>query len=179
MPSAVEIVTGESTPISISVSTTATITITGGGSTASVPAAVVPFTVGKDQSTTINVFGVRSGTTTLTIEAVAAGYETTRTTVEVEVVESLRIFARPVSVDLVAGSSTQINVRVSRLIGESVTVDIAATTGLSVASSVLLTNLNEVGVTVTATESYDGTATVTFTATDYASATVAVDVDHG
>ena len=78
--------------------------------------------------------------------------------------------------DLVAGASTEINVRVSRLLGESVTVDIVATTGLSVASSVLLTNLNEVVVSVTATESYAGTATVTFTADDYATARVTVNI---
>ena len=178
-PPAVEIVTGASTPISISVSTTATITITGGGSTASVPAAVVPFTVGKDQSTTINVFGVRSGTTTLTIEAVAAGYETTRATVEVNVIESLRIAAEPVRVDLVQGASTQISVRVSRIEGSEVTVEIAASTGLRVEpTSVTLTDRAVPGVTtVTAGADYSGTATVTFEAVGYESTTVAVNVD--
>ena len=178
IPPAVEIVTGESTPISISVSTTATITITGGGSTASVPAAVVPFTVGKDQSTTINVFGVRSGTTTLTIEAVAAGYETTRTTVEVEVLERLSLAAEPVRVDLVAGASTQISVRVSRIEGSEVTVEIAASTGLRVEpTSVTLTDRSVPGVTtVTAGADYSGTATVTFEAVGYESTLVSVTI---
>ena len=177
IPPAVEIVTGESTPLSISVSTTATITITGGGSTASVPAAVVPFTVSKDQSTTINVFGVRSGTTTLTIEAVAAGYETTRTTVEVEVLERLSLAAEPVRVDLVQGASTQISVRVSRIEGSEVTVEIDASASLMVASSVRLTNTDEVVVAVTATDTADiGIATLTFTAAGYTTATVTVDI---
>ena len=178
-PPALEIVTGESTPLSISVSTTATITITGGGSTASVPAAVVPFTVGKDQSTTINVFGDRSGTTTLTIEAVAAGYETTRATVEVEVLERLSLAAEPVRVDLVQGASTEIRVRVSRIEGSEVTVEIAASTGLRVEpTSVTLTDRAVPGVTtVTADVDYSGTATVTFEAVGYESTTVAVNVD--
>ena len=177
-PPVLEIVTGESTPLSISVSTTATITITGGGSTASVPAAVVPFTVGKDQSTTINVFGVRSGTTTLTIEAVAAGYETTRATVEVEVLERLSLAAEPVRVDLVAGASTEIRVRVSRIEGSEVTVEIAASTGLRVEpTSVTLTDRAVPGVTtVTADMDYSGTATVTFEAVGYESTLVSVTI---
>ena len=87
--------------------------------------------------------GVDIGDTTLTITARAAGYMSTTVSVVVEVVEvveSLRIFARPASVDLVAGASTEINVRVSRLLGESVTVDIVATTGLSVASTSVTAN---------------------------------------
>ena len=177
MPTPLEIVTGESTPLTITVSTTATITITGDPEGIA-EASTTSFSLGNTESRTINVLGVDIGDTTLTITARAAGYTDTTVSVAVEVVESLQIFATPASVDLVAGSSTEINVRVSRLIGESVTVDIAATTGLSVASSVLLTNLNEVGVTVTATESYDGTATVTFTTTaeGYESATVAVEI---
>ena len=179
-PSPLEIVSGMSAELMLTVTPTAMITIrsdsTGIASVAE-SAAIFLLEGGADNSTTINVFGDRSGTTTLTITARAAGRTETTVSVRVEVVESLQIFARPPSVDLVAGASTQINVSVSRLVGESVTVDIAATTGLSVASSVLLTDLNnEVAVTVTATESYDGTATVTFTATDYAPAQVGVTV---
>ena len=50
----------------------------------------------------------------------------------VEVIESLQIFATPGRVDLVAGvGSTDIRVSVSRVVGDAVTVDIAATDGLT------------------------------------------------
>ena len=95
----------------------------------------------------------------------------------VEVVESLRIVATPPSVDLVAdGASARIDVSVSRLIGGSVTVNIAATDGLRVPSSVTLTNLEAVAVEVSALAGASGTATLTFTADDYATATVTVEI---
>ena len=130
----------------------------------------------ENGSTQIDVFGVRSGATTLTITAAAVGYVTARATVEVEVLERLSIVAEPASVDLVQGASTEIRVRVSRVVGDSVTVDIAATEGLMVASSVTLATRDEVAVAVTATESYNGPATVTFTAAGYTTATVTVDI---
>ena len=65
---------------------------------------------------------------------------------------------------------------VSRLIGGSVTVDIAATDGLRVPSSVTLTNLEAVAVEVTADAGASGTATLTFTADDYATAIVTVEI---
>ena len=68
------------------------------------------------------------------------------------------------------------DVSVSRLIGAAVTVDIAATDGLSVATSVTLTNLEAVAVAVSALAGASGTATLTFTATDYATATVTVEI---
>ena len=176
MPSALEIVTGESAELMLTATPTAMITIRS-DSTEIASVAEAEFELQEGVETTINVSGGNVDTTTLTITATAAGHTDTMVSVAVNVIESLEIFAMPASVDLVAGASTQIDVSVSRLVGESVTVDIAATDGLSVASSVLLTDLNEVAVTVTATESYDGTATVTFTATDYALATVAVEIE--
>ena len=180
VPRVLEIVTEGSTELSITVSTTATITIAGGDARASVEAGAARFTLigGADNSTQIDVFGVRSGTTTLTIEAVAAGYETTRATVEVNVIESLRIVAEPGDVDLVAGGgSTQIDVSVSRLVGGSVTVAIDASAGLSVdATSVTLTTRDAVAVEVSAAADSSGTGRLTFTATDYATATVTVEI---
>ena len=179
VPPVLEIITGESTNLTITAgATTATITISAEGEAANISVVGSDMLNAANDEVVVAVRGVRSGITTLTVTAASTGYMTATTQVRVEVVESLRIVATPASVDLVAGSSTQINVSVSRLVGESVTVDIVATTGLSVASSVLLTNLNEVVVSVTATESYAGTATVTFTTTaeGYESATVAVRV---
>ena len=125
--------------------------------------------------------GGNVGITTLTITAEAEGYTSATTSVRVDVIESLRIAAEPDRVNLVAGASTQINVRVSRIEGSEVTVEIAASTGLRVEpTSVRLTDRAVPGVTtVTADVDYSGTATVTFTAEGYATATVTVNVDHG
>ena len=178
-PRVLEIVTEESTQISIMVlmvSTTATITITGDPEGIA-EASTTSFSLGNTESRTINVRGAKSGDTTLTITAAAAGHTDTTVSVAVNVLESLRIAATPVSVVLVAGGdSTQINVSVSRVVGESVRVDIDATNGLSVAQSVTLTNLDAIEVEVTALAGASGTATVTFTASDYAMATVTVRV---
>ena len=177
VPRVLEIVTEGSTQLSITVLTTATITIAGGDDRASVEATGFTLIGGALNSTQIDVFGVRSGTTTLTIEAIAAGYETTRTTVAVNVIESLRIEAEPDRVDLVAGvGSTQVRVSVSRIEGSEVSVAIAATDGLSVASSVLLTDSNAVTVTVTADTGVSGTGRLTFTAAGYATARVTVEI---
>ena len=78
---------------------------------------------------------------------------------------------------MAGGASTQIDVSVSRLIGGSVTVNIAATDGLSVASSVTLTDLNAIEVAVSADAGASGTATLTFTAEDYATARVTVEIE--
>ena len=149
-PPALEVVTGESTPISISVLATATITITSNPEgIAEAPASFDgSFGLNENGSTQIDVFGVRSGATTLTITAAAVGYVTARATVEVDVLERLRIVAEPASVDLVQEASTQISVRVSRIEGSEVTVEIAASTGLRVEpTSVTLTDRAVPGVT--------------------------------
>ena len=99
-PPALEIVTGASTPISISVLATATITIT--SDPEGIAEAPASFGLNENGSTQIDVFGVRSGATTLTITAAAVGYVTARATVEVEVLERLSIVAEPDRVDLVA-----------------------------------------------------------------------------
>ena len=123
----------------------------------------------------VEVRGVNIGRTTLTITAEADGYTSETASVRVDVLESLRIAATPVSVVLVQGASTQINVSVSRVVGASVTVDIDATDGLSVApSSVTLANTDALEVTVMAGDDYSGPATLTLTATDYTTATVTV-----
>ena len=81
---------------------------------------------GVSNSTQINVSGGNVGITTVTITAEADGYTSATASVRVEVVESLRIVARPPSVDLVAdGASARIDVSVSRLIGAAVTVAIS------------------------------------------------------
>ena len=156
VPGVLEIVTGESRQISITVATTATITIMSDSTgIASVAESAERFELevqeGVSNSTQINVSGGNVGITTVTITAEADGYTSATASVRVEVVESLRIVAMPPSVDLVAdGASARIDVSVSRLIGGSVTVDIAATDGLRVPSSVTLTNLEAVAVEVTA-----------------------------
>ena len=139
-----EIVTGESGQIGIMVATTATITIMSDSTgIASVAESAERFELQVDatnNSTQINVSGGNVGITTVTITAEADGYTSATASVRVEVVESLRIAAVPARVDLVAGGdSTQISVSVSRVVGGSVTVGIAATDGLSVPSSVTLT----------------------------------------
>ena len=175
-PPALEVVTGESTPISISVSATATITIT--SDPEGIAEAPASFGLNENGSTQIDVFGDRSGATTLTITAAAVGYVTARATVEVEVLERLSLAAEPVRVDLVQGASTEISVRVSRIEGSEVTVEIAASTGLRVEpTSVTLTDRALPGVTtVTADVDYSGTATVTFEAVGYESTLVSVTI---
>ena len=181
VPGVLEIVTGESRQIGITVATTATITIMSDSTgIASVAESAERFELQVDatnNSTQINVSGGNVGITTVTITAEADGYTSATASVRVEVVESLRIVARPPSVDLVAdGASARIDVSVSRLIGGSVTVNIAATDGLRVPSSVTLTNLEAVAVEVSALAGASGTATLTFTATDYATAIVTVEI---
>ena len=97
---------------------------------------------------------------------------------EVEVIERLSLVAEPASVDLVQGASTEIRVRVSRIEGSEVTVEIAASTGLRVEpTSVTLTDRAVPGVTtVTADADYSGTATVTFEAVGYESTLVSVTI---
>ena len=58
MPSPLEIVTGESTRLTITVSTTATITITGDPEGIA-EASTTSFSLGNTESRTINVHGVR------------------------------------------------------------------------------------------------------------------------
>ena len=176
-PDALEIVAGESTNLTITArATTATITISVEGEAANISVVGSDMLNAANAAVVVAVEGGVSGATTLTITAEAEGYTSATTSVRVDVLERLSIVAMPVSVDLVAGASTEIRVSVSRLVGAAVTVDIAVTTGLSVPASVTLANLDKVAVAVTATESYSGTATVTFTATDYTTATVTVRI---
>ena len=191
-PAALKIVTGLSTELRISVSTTARITITGGDNIASVPAAAVPFMVGEDQSTTINVFGDMSGTTTLTIKAEAGGgYVPATTSVSVVVQDPLRIEAEPVSVSLEemeGDDSTQISVRVNRIPEGSdsvtVTINLPEGSGLSVSPSSLTFSATKLQATatVTATNNNDYTGDrevrLTFTADDYTTATVTVTIEE-
>ena len=60
-----------------------------------------------NNSTQINVSGGNVGITTVTITAEADGYTSATASVRVEVVESLRIVARPPSVDLVADGASR------------------------------------------------------------------------
>ena len=118
-----------------------------------------------------------SGATTLTITAEAEGYTSATTSVRVDVIERLSIVSvSRLVLDLVQEASTQISVRVSRIEGSEVTVEIDASAGLIVASSVLLTNTDELEVAVTATDTDVGIATLTFTAEGYTTATVTVDI---
>ena len=107
---------------------------------------------GANNSTRISVSGGNVDRTRLTLEASMTGYTTATASVEVDVIESLRIAAEPDRVDLVAGGdSTQISVSVSRVVGASVTVEIEASAGLRVEpSSVTLTNLDAMAVAVSA-----------------------------
>ena len=180
--SPVEIVSGMSGSLTITATPTATITIiSDNDNIASVAESAAAFELegGADNSTTINVFGDKSGTTTLTIKAEAFDRTDTTASVEVNVLERLSIVAEPVSVDLVQGASTQISVRVNRLGAgaPSVSVAIAVTDGLSVDPVPLtLANTDALGVTVTATDTHVGIATLTFTAEGYTTATVAVEI---
>ena len=180
LPAALEIVSGMSAELTITATPTATITIiSDNDNIASVAESAAAFELegGANNSTRISVSGGNVDTTTLTITATADGHTDTMVSVAVEVIESLEIFATPVSVVLVAGGdSTQINVSVSRVVGESVRVDIDASAGLSVARSVTLENLDAIEVAVTALAGASGTGTLMFTATDYAPTTVTVEI---
>ena len=137
-----------------------------------------------ETSTEITVRGVVIGTTALTIAASAVGYETETTSVSVVVLDLLRIKAEPASlslVEMVGGDSTQISVSLNRIEVDEVTVNIAATTGLSVMPSLLrfsATNLQTVTVTAINDDDYigDRSVTLTLTATAYTTATVTVEI---
>ena len=181
LPAALEIVSGMSADLTITATPTAMITIiSDNDNIASVAESAAAFELegGANNSTRISVSGGNVDRTRLMIEASMTGYTTETATVEVDVLESLRIAATPVSVVLVAGGdSTQINVSVSRVVGESVRVDIDASAGLSVApSSVTLTNLDAIEVAVTADAGASGTGTLMFTADNYAMAMVTIEI---
>ena len=182
-PPALEIVTGASTNLTITAgATTATITISmaaGGENIINAAEVAGSYELTLDNTAVVvAVRGVRSGATTLTITAEAEGYTSARASVRVEVIERLSLVAEPASVDLVQGASTEIRVRVSRIEGSEVTVEIAASTGLRVEpTSVTLTDRAIPGVTtVTADVDYSGTATVTFEAVGYESTLVSVTI---
>ena len=179
-PSPLEIVSGLSAELTITATPTAMITIiSDDDNIASVAESAAAFELegGAENSTRISVSGGNVDRTTLTIEASMAGYTTETVTVDVDVLESLRIAATPVRVVLVAGgNSTQINVSVSRVVGASIMVDIDASDGLSVVSSVTLTNLDAIEVEVSADADASGTGTLMFTASNYETAMVTVEV---
>ena len=193
IPPALEIVTGESAPISITVSTTARITITSNPEGIA-EASTTSFSWGNTESTQISVRGDRSGTTTLTITAEAAGYTSATTSVSVEVApEPLRIAATPVSVSLVemeGGDSTEISVNLNRIESDredvtvTVTINPPTGSGLRVSPSSLTFSATKLQTTVTVTAINDSIytgdreVTVTFEADDYASARVTVTIEE-
>ena len=188
-PPALEIVTGESTPISITVSTTARITIT--SDPEGIAEALASFGLNENGSTQIDVFGDRSGATTLTITADAVGYVSATTSVSVVVQDPLSIEVMPASVSLVEmgdGNSTEISVNLNRIEAgrDTVTVAINLQEGseLTVSPSSLTFSATKLQTTVTITAiddriyRGDREVTVTFEADDYASATVTVTIEE-
>ena len=117
-PSPLEIVSGMSAELMLTATPTATITISSsntGIARVAESAAIFLLEGGADNSTTINVFGDRSGTTTLTIKA-AAHHTATTASVEVNVLERLSIEVDQDVLSLVeGGDSTQISVRLNRI----------------------------------------------------------------
>ena len=90
----------------------------------------------------------------------------------------LSITAEPASVDLAVGDSAQINVSVNRIEGNTpVTINIDATGGLSVPSSLTLATRDEVGVaTITAIHNPGTQQNVRFMATSYTATIVQVNI---
>ena len=187
-PPALEIVTGESTPISIMVSTTARITIT--SDPEGIAEAPASFGLNENGSTQIDVFGDRSGATTLTITADAVGYVSAMTTVSVVVQDPLSIEVMPDMLRLVEDvGSTDISVSLNRIeagreVTVRVTIDPTAGSELTVSPSSLTFSATKLQTTVTITAINDSIyrgdreVTVTFAADDYASATVTVTIEE-
>ena len=127
-PSPLEIVSEMSADLTITATPTVTITIiSGDAGIASVPVSAARFELegGADNSARINVSGGNVDNTTLTIEASAAGYTTETITVDVNVLESLRIAAMPVRLSLVeGGASTPLSVSLNRIDTDSGTVGV-------------------------------------------------------
>ena len=176
----------ESLTVAVRASTEATITIS------SAPSNIVsvlsqPFTLmggASNNSTMIEVSGVNIGGTTLTITASADGYATEEVAVSVVVQDLLRIEAMPATFNLAEGSSRTISVSLTLIeANTTVTVNIAATTGLSVMPSSLTFSSSslepqDVRVTVDDDNKYEGdrSTTLTLTAEGYTTATVTVNI---
>ena len=98
-----EIVTGESTNLTITAAaTTATIMIRAEGDAATISVVGSDLLNEANNAVVVAVTGGVSGATTLTITAEAEGYTSATVSVRVDVIESLRIAAEPDRVDLVA-----------------------------------------------------------------------------
>ena len=141
-----------------------------------------------NNSTDVVVNGVGIGMTTLTIEASADGYATGTATVMVDVLNRFRIVAPP-TLDLAEGSTYAISVNLTRIEADrDVTVTVTIMNppeekGIGLTLSTSLLTFTELGLqTVTVISESDNkytgdrSATLTFTASDYAMATVMIDI---
>ena len=185
-----EIVSGMSAELTITATPAVTITIISDGTgIASVPESAARFELegGVNNSTRINVSGVSSGDTTLTIKALADGHATETATVNVEVLAPLFIAVSATTFNVTEGENIQINVNPNLIRDDvtTVTISIEATTGTTgltvIPSSLEFTDPpTSLPVIVTATDDNDYTgdrnATLTLTATGYATETVTIRI---
>ena len=176
----------ESFTVAVSASTQAMITIRSGNDGIA-RVSSQPFTLmgGEiNNSTMIEVSGVGIGRTTLTITASADGYAIGTATVMVDVLNRFRIGAMPARFNLAEGSSRTISVSLTLIeANTTVTVNIAATTGLSVMPSSLTFSSSSpepqnVRVTVDDDDKYEGdrSTTLTLTADGYTPVRVTVNI---
>ena len=138
----------------------------------------------RGNSTMIVVRGLGIGDAELTIEAIADGYTTGRATVTVRVLDTERIVAVPDMLDLMeGGASTEINVSLSRGIGEVIVTIKPEGIGLRVSTTSLTLSGTTAKPVIVFVENeidrvYDGdrSGTLTLTADGYATETVTVDI---
>ena len=161
-PSPLVIVTEipEQLTVGVSADTDVTLTVTVDSSGENIISGFVnEYSLSGEMSVEINVNGDKVGTETLTIRAEAVGYETETTSVSVEVLDSLRIRAKPDRFDLREGESTQISVSLNLIRDNVTTVTInirePGSGFLDVTPSSLMFNRMELSQTVTVTATND------------------------
>ena len=177
----------EELELSVSANTDVTLTVTVDSSGENIISGFDPeYLLSGEMSTEINVIGLKSGDTTLTITAEAVGYTDETAIVSVMVLGILRIEVVPATFDLTEGESTQISVSPNLIRDNVSTVTInifptEGTEGLNVTpSSLRFANTDPQTVTVTATSNtdytLDRTAELLLSADDYAATVVTVNI---
>ena len=177
----------EELELSVSANTDVTLTVTVARDGENIISGFDPeYLLSGEMSTEINVIGLKSGDTTLTITAEAVGYTDETAIVSVMVLGILRIEVVPATFDLTEGESTQISVSPNLIRDNVSTVTInifptEGTEGLNVTpSSLRFANTDPQTVTVTATSNTDytrdRTAELLLSADDYAATVVTVNI---
>ena len=193
-PALEEIVIGTSEVLTITTATTATITI----SVAAEANDIINDVQGTqplnkndpDNKIEIEVMGLKTGRTTLTITAEEEGYTSETAIVSVMVLDPLRIEVVPATFDLTEGESRQISVSLNRIDADRDTVTVTINledpdgSGLTVSASSLMFTAAELQTTVRVTEMDDSfytdpriaTLTLSAEAEGYTSVTVSVTI---